>query len=101
MKIKDIVTEDVDMGWMAEIDAYSNPHHLEYIEKQVNRQNLINQKFTGTAVFTKPLRKNEISFSNIPPKDQPKSAGYVGNVDAQVRTDHITNARRDELIGLD
>jgi len=102
MKIKDIVTEDVDMGFMTDIDRDYNPQHLEYIQKQEQRQDLINKKFSGgTAVFKKPIRHSQKSFSNIPPKDEPKSAGYAGLVDVNVRAGHITNDEAQKLAGED
>ncbi len=66
MKIKDIVTEEVDMGFMVDIDADYNPHHLEYIQKQIHRQDLINKNFKGTAIFKKPVRQAQKSFDKDP-----------------------------------
>lgn len=97
MKIKDIISEEVDMSWMADIDADFNPEALQAVEQQEKRQQIINKVSKGTSVFRKPVRKPETSFSNIPPKDQPKSPGYVGNVHTAVRADHITDARGQEL----
>ena len=97
MKIKDIVKEDVDMGWMANIDQDFNPEALQAVEQQEKRQEMINKMSNGTTVFTKPIRDAQTSFSNIPPKDQPKSPGYVGNVHAAIRSDHITPKRGEEL----
>ena len=51
MKIKDIVNEEVDMGFLADIDADYNPQHLKYIQKQERRQDLLNKKSSGTAIF--------------------------------------------------
>lgn len=101
MKIKDIITENVDMSFWDTIDADYNPHHLEYIKQQERRQNLINKKFPGTAIFKKPVRKSEKSFSNIPPKDNPKSAGYIGMIDANIRAGHITNDQGKKLTNAD
>lgn len=97
MKIKDIITEEVDMGFWTDIDIDYNPHHLEYIQRQINRQELIDKKFKGTAIFTKPVRQSEKSFSNIPPQNEPKSAGHVGNIDARVRAGLITNDQGKDL----
>ncbi len=101
MKIKDIITEDVDMSFWDTIDADYNPHHLEYIKQQGRRQDLINKKFPGTAIFKKPVRQAEKSFSNIPPKDKPISPGYIGMVDANIRAGHITNAQGKKLTNAD
>ena len=90
MKIKDIVSEEVDMSWMADIDKDFNPEALQSIEQQEKRRQMIDKMAAGTTVFRKPIRAPETSFSNVPPKDQPKSAGYVGNVHTAVRADHIT-----------
>lgn len=97
MKIKDIINEDVDMSWMAEIDQDFNPEALRSAEQQEKRLAIINKISDGTPVFHKPVRDAQTSFSNIPPKDQPKSAGYVGNVHSSVRADHITKERGEEL----
>lgn len=97
MKIKDVITEEVDMGFWVDIDVDYNPHHLEYIQRQVRRQELINKNFDGTAVFKKPIRPTEKSFSNTPPQNEPKSAGYVGNIDARVRAGHISNDQGKDL----
>jgi len=97
MKIKDIINEDIDMGWMANIDQDFNPEALQSVEQQEKRLAIINKMSDGTPVFRKPVRSPETSFSNIPPKNQPKSPGYVGNVHAAVRSDHITPKRGEEL----
>jgi hypothetical protein len=97
MKIKDIISEEVDMSWMADIDADFNPEALQSVEQQEKRQQMINKMAKGTTVFHKPIRKSETSFSNIPPKDQPKSPGYVGRVHTAVRADIMTDARGQEL----
>ena len=101
MKIKDIIVEDVNMDFWNKIDADYNPHHLEYIKQQSRRQDLLNKKFSGTAVFKKPVRQAEKSFSNIPPKDKPKSPGYIGLVDVNIRAGHITNAQGRYLTDAD
>lgn len=101
MKIKDIVTEEVDMGFMTDIDLDYNPHHLEYMQKQVHRQDLINKNFKGTAIFKKPVRQAQKPFTTTPPKDVPKSAGYVGLVDAKIRSGHITNDEGKGLTEID
>jgi len=85
------------MSWQAAIDVDFNPEALQAVEQQEKRQQIINKMAKGTSVFRKPVRDPETSFSNIPPKDQPKSPGYVGNVHAAVRADHITDARGQEL----
>ena len=97
MKIKDIVTEDVDMGWMADIDKDFNPEALQSVEQQEKRLAIMNKMSDGTPVFYKPVRDAQTPFSNVPPKDQPKSPGYVRNVHTAVRPDHITKERGEEL----
>lgn len=91
MKIKDIVNEEVDMGFLADIDADYNPHHLKYIQKQERRQDILNKNSKGTAIFKKPVRQDQKPFTTTPPKDEPQSAGYIGLVDASIRAGHITN----------
>lgn len=100
MKINEIITEDL-IGDMVAKDLDYNPKHLEYIQKQARRQDHLNKTFTGTPVFTKPVRKAGKSFSTIPDNDVPKSAGYVGNVDAQVRTKHISDEEGKKLSAID
>lgn len=99
MKIKDI-TEEVDMSWQTEIDAMFNPAALEHAEMQIRRQELLNKISSGTAVFHKPVRQSQTSFSNKPPKDQAKSAGYLGNVDVAVRAKHISKEQGDNLTDI-
>ena len=101
MKIKDIVNEEVDMGFMADIDADYNPHHLKYIQKQADRQDLLNKKSKGTAIFKKPVRQAQKPFTTTPHKNVPKSAGYVGLVDANIRSGHITNDEGKRLTEID
>lgn len=90
MKIKDIISEEVDMSWQAAIDVDFNPEALQSIEQQEKRRQMIDKMAAGTTVFHKPIRAAETSFSNVPPKNQPKSPGFVGNVHTAVRADHIT-----------
>lgn len=97
MQIKDIINEEVDMGWMVDIDQDFNPEALRSIEQQEKRLAIINKMSAGTPVFHKPVRDAQTSFSNIPPKDKPKSLGYVGNVHTAVRAGHITKERGEEL----
>lgn len=97
VKIKDIIKEDVDMGWMADIDQDFNPEALRAIEQQQKRLEIINKMSDGTPIFHKPVRDAQTSFSNMPPKDQPKSAGYTGNVHTAVRAGQITPKRGEEL----
>jgi len=101
MKIKDIVNEEVDMGFLADIDADYNPQHLKYIQKQERRQDLLNKNFTGTTIFKKPIRQEQKPFTTTPPKDEPQSAGYVGLVDASIRAGHITNDEGKRLTETD
>lgn len=97
MKIREVITEDVDMSWQAEIDGFYNPEALDQIEHQEKRHKFISQHMPGTPVFRKPVRQSNGKFSNIPPKDAPKSAGYRGNVDVAVRAKHISKKRGKEL----
>jgi len=90
MKISEIITEEVDMSWQADIDDLYNPEALEHANMQVRRQALLNKISSGTTIFRKPVRQSETSFSNLPPKDQAKSAGYLGNVEVAVRAKHIS-----------
>ena len=101
MKIKDVITEDVDMSFWAEIDSHVNPEARTYAEKQEQRLDMLNKAFEGTPVFTKPVRQPENNFSNTPKSDQPKSAGYAGNVDTRIRAGHITNDEGKKLLDTD
>lgn len=101
MKIKDIVTEEVDMGFMIDIDRDYNPHHLEYIQKQIHRQDLINKNFKGTAIFKKPIRQPQKPFTTAPSKERPISPGYIGLVDTNIRAGHITNKEGKGLTEID
>lgn len=96
MKIREVITEDVDMGWWKEIDAKFNPETLKFINKQEDRTALLNRD-GSTPVFTKPVRNSENNFSNKPPKDQPQSSGYVGNVEVRTRAKHISPEKAEEL----
>lgn len=99
MKIREIITEDVDMGWWQERDADYNPEALKQMRKQEDRYNILN-KGGNTPVFTKPLRSPENNFSNIPPEDNPPSPGYVGNVEVHTRTKHISPEKALELTDI-
>jgi len=98
MKIKEFINEDVDVSFWAEIDSHVNPEAHTYAEKQGKRQEMLNTAFDGTAIFTKPFRQTENKFSTTPKSDQPKSAGYAGNVDTRVRAGHISNEKAKKLI---
>jgi len=98
MKIRDIILEDVDMSWWREQDALYNPTALDYANKQVKRDNIINKDSKGTKVFTKPVRKSQAPFSNVPKQDDAKSPGYTGNVDVKVRAGHIDKDEGNALV---
>lgn len=68
MKIREVITEDVDMGWWQDIDADYNPEALKQIRKQIDRREVLD-KGDGTPVFTKPVRSSEKRFSNAPIDD--------------------------------
>ncbi len=88
MKIREIITEDVDMSWWQDIDAQYNPTALK-------------QNSDGTPIFTKPVRQAEAKFSNKPSKDVAvPSAGYVGNLEVQVRAKHISKEEGTEKAGF-
>jgi hypothetical protein len=96
MKIKEVITEDVDMGWWKDLDAKFNPEALKSINKQEDRAALLS-KDGSTPVFTKPVRNTENVFSNKPLKDAPQSPGFVGNVEVRTRAKHISPERAEEL----
>lgn len=98
MKIRDIITEDVDMGWWQDRDADWNPEALKQIRKQERRSAMF--KDGGTPVFTKPVRSPENNFSNTPADDSAPSAGYVGNVEVRTRAKHISPDKAEELTDL-
>jgi hypothetical protein len=101
MKMKDIITEEVDMSFWAEIDSHVNPDAFRYANKQVLRQEMLTKAFDGTAIFTKPVRQTENTFSNVPKSAHPKSAGYAGNIDVQVRAGHITDRLGKKILKVD
>lgn len=101
MKIKDVITEDVDMSFWSEIDSHVNPEANTYAEKQGLRQSMLDKAFKGTAIFTKPFRRAENNFSTTPTSEQPKSPGYAGNIDVQIRAGHITNELGKEKLKVD
>lgn len=100
MKIREIITEDVDMSWWQDIDARYNPTALKQIHRQEERAKMLKQKDGGTPIFTKPVRPSEDKFSNKPAKDAPRSAGYVGNLEVQVRAKHISKEEGTEKAGF-
>ena len=101
MKIRDILNEEVDMSFWGEIDSHTNPEAHSYADKQTQRQEMLNKAFDGTAIFTKPYRQPENNFSTTPKSDQPKSAGFGGNVDTRVRAGHISNKEGQKLKNID
>ena len=100
MKIRDIISEDVDMSFWNELDKKFNPDILAYKGKQEKRQKFINKSSKGTPVFKKPVRNAQEPFSNKPKKDAHKSTGYAGNVDVRVRAGHLTQKEGDDLLNL-
>jgi len=98
MKIREIITEDVDMSWWQDKDAEFNPEALKQIRKQEKRSEMF--KDNGTQVFTKPVRSPENNFSNIPPEDAAPSAGYVGNVEVRTRAKHISPEYAEKLASM-
>lgn len=98
MKIREIIKEDVDMGWWQEQDADWNPEALKQIRKQERRSDMF--KDGGTPVFTKPVRSPENNFSNTPANDSAPSAGYVGNVEVRTRAKHISPDHAEKLTDL-
>ena len=100
MKIREIITEDVDMSWWQDIDAQYNPEALKQIHRQEQRAEMIKQDAGGTPIFTKPVRQSEDKFTNIPADDIPPSAGYVGHLEVQVRAKHISKAEGKSKAGF-
>ena len=101
MKIREVITEDVDMSWWKEIDARYNPEALKVINKQEDRAELLKRDDGSTPIFTKPVRSPAKKFSNTPPEDEPKSSGYVGNVEVRTRAKHISTDDARKLTNLD
>lgn len=99
MKIREVITEDVDMGWWQDIDADYNPEALKQIRKQIDRREVLD-KGDGTPVFTKPVRSSEKRFSNAPIDDAAQSAGYVGNVEVRTRAKHISPEYAETLTSM-
>jgi len=88
------------MSWQADIDRDFNPEALQSIQQQEKRQKIIDKMAVGTTVFHKPIRPAETSFSNVPPKDQPKSRGFVGNVHTNVRAGNISPEEGTDLVEI-
>lgn len=101
MKIRDIISEDVDMSWWDELDGKFNPEVLDYKGKQEKRHKLITKDTDGTPVFTKPVRKAQEPFSNQPKPEANKSPGFAGNVDLRVRTGHLSKEEGEDLLDHD
>ncbi len=99
MKIREIITEDVDMSWWQDVDAQYNPVALKQIRRQEDRAKMLKQD-SGTPIFTKPVRQSEDKFSNEPAEDANPSAGYVGNLEVQVRAKHISKEEGTEKAGF-
>ena len=98
MKIRDIITEDVDMSWWDDLDRQFNADASEYKDKQKKRHDIVHKNTDGTPVFKKPVRKSQELFTNIPKADQTKSPGYVGNVDVRVRAGHMSKNDGESLV---
>jgi hypothetical protein len=99
MKINEVITEDVDMGWWKDIDAQYNPEALKFINKQEDRAAILN-KGESTPVFSKPVRGTQDPFSTKPPKDAPQSAGFVGNVEVRTRAKHISPEQAEKITDI-
>lgn len=98
MKIKEVITEEVDMSFWSEIDSHTNPEAHKYASKQGLRQSMLDKAFKGTAIFTKPYRQAENKFSTTPKSDQPISPGFAGNIDVQIRAGHISNEEGKKIV---
>lgn len=98
MKIRDIISESVDMSWWDELDGAFNPEILTYRKKQEKRHKIITKDTNSTPVFKTPVRKSQEPFSNKPKEDDPKSAGYAGNVDVRVRAGHLSKEKGNKLV---
>jgi len=102
MKINELATSDIDLAYWKEPDRFLNPEAYEYVGKQERRQSIIDKKSpSSTNIVTKPVRKAQASFTNKGNTDEPKSAGFAGNVDVQVRAGHISRKAGKKLIDQD
>lgn len=99
MKIRDVITEDVDMSFWRELDSKFNPEALTYINHEEKRNKTMSE-LEGTPVYTKPSHK-ETPFTSKPKKDVVKSPGYRGLVDVHVKSGHISRDRAKKLVSPD
>jgi len=97
MKMRDIITESVDMSFWRELDAKFNPDALKYINKEEERQKKM-QEVPGTPIYT-DATKEKPSFNTKPSKDDIKSSGYRGLVDTHVKSGHISRKKGRKLAG--
>lgn len=99
MKIREVITEEVDMGFWRELDSKFNPDALTYINHEEKRSKTM-RELEGTPVYTKPAHK-ETPFTSKPRKDDVKSPGYRGLVDVHVKSGHISRKRAKKLVKPD
>lgn len=97
MKIREIVNEEVDMGWWRKVDSAFNPEALDYAKNEIKRTKKIRKHDSETPVYTKP-QSDQKRFSTRPDKEEYKSPGYRGLVDVHVKSGHIGKKRGKKLI---
>lgn len=98
MKINEVTTADDAIAFWKEKDSTYNPEALEYVQKQEKRTATLQKGAKGTPVFTKPVGKKQKPFTTQPNPDGPKSPGYRGQINAQVKTGHISREKGKNLV---
>ena len=97
MKIRDIISENVDMSWWRKLDSMFNPEALKYASKEEENLKKMRSEIDGTPVYTKEVN-NQTPHSTRPKRDAQKSAGYRGLVDVHVKSGHISTKRGKKLV---
>ena len=97
MKIRDIISENVDMGWWRKLDSMFNPEALKYASQEETNLSKVRKEVSGTPVYTKDTNK-QTPHSTRPKSDAVKSPGYRGLVNIHVKSGHISTERGKKLV---
>lgn len=97
MKIRDIISENVDMGWWRKRDSMLNLEALKYAAQEEKDLSKTRKEVTGTPVYTKEVNQ-QTPHSTKPKKDAIKSPGYRGLVNVHVKSGHISTDRGKKLV---
>lgn len=97
MKVRDVILEEVDMGWLRKLDQMLNPEASNSAAKEEARCKELCKDTVGTPVYTKPSEK-QTPHSTRPVEDQPRSPGYRGLVNIHLKSGHISTKRAKKLV---